>query len=121
MNNSEAQLIGAVESKLGPKVVITDPREIEPWVTDWRGRVHGASPAILAPGSTAEVVQIVELAAEHRVPLVPQVTVPLATPWQYWVTELFQPLPPTWLKKSCCRAASPEGSLLSHWLPQYTR
>jgi FAD/FMN-containing dehydrogenase len=52
--------------------VITDPAEIEPWVTDWRGRVHGASPAMLAPASTEEVVEIVRLAAEHRVPLVPQ-------------------------------------------------
>jgi FAD/FMN-containing dehydrogenase len=52
--------------------VITDPKEIEPWVSDWRGRVHGASPAILAPGSTREVAEIVVLAAEHRVPLVPQ-------------------------------------------------
>src|SRR6202008_3492662 len=58
--------------QLGPKAVITDPKEIEPWVTDWRGRVHGASPAILAPASTDEVVAIVKLAAEHRVPLVPQ-------------------------------------------------
>jgi FAD/FMN-containing dehydrogenase len=53
-------------------VVITDPKEIEPWVSDWRGRVHGASPAMLAPASTDEVVEIVRLAAEHRVPLVPQ-------------------------------------------------
>ena len=51
---------------------ITDPAEIEPWVTDWRGRVHGAARAILAPASTEEVVEIVRLAAEHRVPLVPQ-------------------------------------------------
>ena len=51
---------------------ITDPQEIAPWVSDWRGRVHGASPAILAPASTEEVVEIVKLAAEHRVPLVPQ-------------------------------------------------
>ena len=41
-------------------------------MTDWRGRVHGASPAILAPASTEEVADIVRLAAEHRVPLVPQ-------------------------------------------------
>ncbi len=57
---------------IGPKVVITDPTEIAPWVSDWRGRVHGSSPAMLAPSSTEEVVEIVRLAAEHRVPLVPQ-------------------------------------------------
>ena len=41
-------------------------------LTDWRGRVHGSSPIMLVPASTAEVVEIVRLAAELRVPLVPQ-------------------------------------------------
>src|SRR5437868_9395734 len=72
MTDGEAQLIEAAGQKLGPKAVITDPSEIEPWVTDWRGRLHGASPAMLAPSSTEEVAEIVKLAAEHRVPLVPQ-------------------------------------------------
>src|SRR5207302_9907830 len=58
--------------KLGAKAVISDPKEMEPWVTDWRGRVHGASPAILAPASAEEVAEIVRLAAKQRVPLVPQ-------------------------------------------------
>lgn len=72
MTSAQAELIEQVRRRLEPKAVITDPREIEPWVTDWRGRVHGASPAILAPSSTREVAEIVRLAAEHRVPLVPQ-------------------------------------------------
>ena len=72
MTDAEARLIEQARDKLGPKAVVTDPREIEPWVTDWRGRVHGAAPAMLAPVSTDEVAEIVRLAAEHRVPLVPQ-------------------------------------------------
>ena len=72
MTETMSQMIAEAAQQLGPKAVITDPKEIEPWVTDWRGRVHGASPAILAPASTDEVVEIVRLAAEHRVPLVPQ-------------------------------------------------
>jgi FAD/FMN-containing dehydrogenase len=70
--DAQAQFIAAAGQKLGPKAVITDPREIEPWVTDWRGRVHGAAPAMLAPASTNDVADIVRLAAEHCVPLVPQ-------------------------------------------------
>ena len=69
---AQAKLIEDAKQKLGPKAVITDPKEIEPWVSDWRGRVHGASPAMLAPASTEELAAIVRLAAEHRVPLVPQ-------------------------------------------------
>ena len=65
-------MISAVEAKLGPKAVIADEADIEPWVTDWRGRVHGRTRAILSPASTEEVAEIVRLAAELRVPLVPQ-------------------------------------------------
>ena len=72
MTDAEAQLIAEAERRLGPKAVVTDLREIEPWVTDWRGRVHGAAPAMLGPASTEDVAEIVRLAAEHRVPLVPQ-------------------------------------------------
>src|SRR6478672_6296236 len=66
------QLIAEARARLDPKAIVTDPAEIEPWVSDWRGRVHGAAPAMLSPASTDEVVEIVKLAAEHRVPLVPQ-------------------------------------------------
>ena len=72
MTEAEQALITEAGRQLGPKGVIADPQEIAPWVSDWRGRVHGASPAILAPASTEEVVTIVKLAAAHRVPLVPQ-------------------------------------------------
>jgi len=72
MTEGEAKLIEQAGQALGPKVVITDQREIEPWATDWRGRVHGMSPAMLAPATTDEVVDIVRLAAEHGVALVPQ-------------------------------------------------
>jgi len=72
MTEAQAEMIKQAQQALGPKAVITDPQEIAPWVSDWRGRVHGAAPAMLAPGSTEEVAQMVRLAAEHRVPLVPQ-------------------------------------------------
>ena len=67
-----SQMIAEASKRLGPKVVISDLKEIEPWVSDWRGRVHGAARAIVAPATTGDVVEIVRLAAQHRVPLVPQ-------------------------------------------------
>src|SRR5690348_15658050 len=72
MTDGQAQLIAEAERRLGRKAVVTDPKEIEPWVTDWRGRVHGVAPAMLAPASTEEVAEIVRLASEYRVSLVPQ-------------------------------------------------
>jgi FAD/FMN-containing dehydrogenase len=72
MTEGEERLVAEAERRLGPKAVVTDQADIEPWVTDWRGRIHGTTPAMLAPESTEEVAEIVRLAAEHRVPLVPQ-------------------------------------------------
>ena len=72
MTDAQSEMIAKAERQLGPKSVITDRQEIEPWATDWRGRVHGQVRAILAPASIDEVVEVVRLAAEHRVPLVPQ-------------------------------------------------
>ena len=67
-----ASLLVQVRERFGPKAVITDDREIEPWLTDWRGRFHGRAEAILSPSTTEELAGIVRLANEHRVPLVPQ-------------------------------------------------
>ena len=40
--------------------------------TDWRRRWHGRALAIVRPGSTQEVAQVVRLCAEHGTSLVPQ-------------------------------------------------
>ena len=72
MTKAQDELIQAAMHQLGPKGVVTDPREVEPWLSDWRGRLHGAAPAMLAPSSTDEAAEIVRLAADLRVPLVPQ-------------------------------------------------
>ncbi|MFB0872076.1 MULTISPECIES: FAD-binding oxidoreductase [unclassified Sphingobium] len=66
------QIIDRFAALLGPKGVVTDPADIDPWVHDWRGRYHGAAAAILSPASTPEVAATVALAAELGVPLVPQ-------------------------------------------------
>ncbi len=67
-----AAFIDQAAPVLGPSGLLTDAAAIEPWLSDWRGRVHGAARAILAPQSTEEVAAIVALAAKHQVPLVPQ-------------------------------------------------
>lgn len=69
---SAAQLIEEVRGRFGPKAAITERGDIEPWLTDWRGRFHGEAQAILAPSSTDEVAEIVRIAGQFRVPLVPQ-------------------------------------------------
>lgn len=66
------ELIDRLARIVGPKGISTDPQDIAPWLTDWRGRFHGAAPALLSPANTDEVAAIVTLAAEAGVPLVPQ-------------------------------------------------
>ncbi|WP_188055904.1 FAD-binding oxidoreductase [Sphingosinithalassobacter sp. CS137] len=72
MTPAQSQLVESVRDRFGPKAVVTDAEAIAPWLTDWRNRYHGASPALLAPASTAETAAIVGLAAAAGVPLVPQ-------------------------------------------------
>ena len=67
-----AAMLDEAAPVLGPAGLVTDEAAIEPWLSDWRGRVHGEARAILAPRSTEEVAALVRLAAKHRVPLVPQ-------------------------------------------------
>jgi FAD/FMN-containing dehydrogenase len=69
---NQAQLIEQTVARFGARAVVTDPADIAPWLSDWRGRFHGRAAAILSPASTAEVVAIVHLAGEFNVPLVPQ-------------------------------------------------
>jgi FAD/FMN-containing dehydrogenase len=72
MSDPRQQLIDQARQRFGDRVALTDHSDIDPWLTDWRGRWHGKSAAILQPQSTEEVAAIVALAANLGVPLVPQ-------------------------------------------------
>ncbi|RDE07486.1 FAD-binding oxidoreductase [Sphingomonas aracearum] len=72
MTPAQSRLVAAARDAFGPRAAVTDPDLIEPWLHDWRGRFHGAAPAILQPASTAEVSRLVALAREEGVALVPQ-------------------------------------------------
>src|SRR5262245_46012418 len=72
MSDGVTKLIADVQARFGARAAITDPADIQPWLTDWRGRFHGRSAAILSPSSTEEVAAIVGLANKLGVALVPQ-------------------------------------------------
>ena len=72
MTSDQAHLVEQLRARFGPKVALTDPDAIEPWLTDWRGRWHGASPALLQPDSVDAVSAIVSLARDAGVALTPQ-------------------------------------------------
>lgn len=72
LNFPDRALLDKLAALLGPQGFVTDRDLIAPWLTDWRERYHGDSPALLAPATTEQVAGIVRLAAEARVALVPQ-------------------------------------------------
>ena len=65
-------VIAQFTTLLGEKRVVTDADDIAPWLSDWRGRYHGAAAAILQPETTRQIAAAVQLAANLSVPLVPQ-------------------------------------------------
>ena len=72
LNFPDKPLLDRLAALLGPRGFITDRELISPWLTDWRERYHGESIALLAPSNSEQVAEIVRLAAEARVALVPQ-------------------------------------------------
>jgi FAD/FMN-containing dehydrogenase len=57
---------------VGTQGLITDARDMEPYVVDWRGYYRGKTPAVVRPASTAEVAAVVKLCAETGTGIVPQ-------------------------------------------------
>lgn len=57
---------------VGGNHVVTDPSVTAGFAVDWTRRFTGTCPAVLRPGSTAEVAAIVALCARDGVVLVPQ-------------------------------------------------
>jgi FAD/FMN-containing dehydrogenase len=57
---------------VGAANVLTEPRDTEPYFTDWRRQYFAAAEAVVRPATTAEVAQIVRLCARENVAVVPQ-------------------------------------------------
>jgi FAD/FMN-containing dehydrogenase len=72
MVHSRDELLGKLRVLLGPKGFSTDPGDLAPHLTDWRGRYHGRAAALLSPASAEDVAAAVRLCAGAGAPLVPQ-------------------------------------------------
>ena len=65
-------MIEKFASIVGKAHVITDEHEMQSYLTDWRGRQTGKAYAVVKPGSTQEVAQLVKLCAQAQIPIVAQ-------------------------------------------------
>lgn len=59
-------------AELGPDIVIADPADIEPWLTDWRGVYKGRAQAVVRPLTVEQVSRCLSLCNEHKAPVVPR-------------------------------------------------
>ena len=67
-----SDLIEVLAGIVGTAQVLTNPADTAPFLTDWRGRYHGAARCIVRPGNTTEVAAVVKACGEAGVPIVPQ-------------------------------------------------
>ncbi|MEJ2139081.1 MAG: FAD-binding oxidoreductase [Gammaproteobacteria bacterium] len=66
------QVIGRLQAIVGPAGFIDEAKELEPFLTEWRGLYRGATPLMLLPSSTGQVSEILRLCSESGVGVVPQ-------------------------------------------------
>ncbi len=64
--------LARIAARIGAAHVITQPGDTEGYLTEPRGLYRGQTPAVVRPGSTAEVAFVVETCAAAGLPLVPQ-------------------------------------------------
>ncbi|MEO9599590.1 FAD-binding oxidoreductase [Parasphingorhabdus sp.] len=67
-----AKWLEQMQSIVGPKGFTTTDNDMEPWLTDWRGRYTGAATAMVSPATTQETAAILQIANENAVAIVPQ-------------------------------------------------
>ncbi|UCG74114.1 MAG: FAD-binding oxidoreductase [Chromatiales bacterium] len=65
-------ILDRLRSIVGPQAVLTEPAELEPHLTEWRGLYRGEATALVLPGTTAEAADVVAACAAARVAMVPQ-------------------------------------------------
>ena len=72
---SQRQVLARLRTAVGPAQVLThaDPgTDLTAWEQDWRRRARGTALAVVRPGSSAEVAEVVAICAGASVPIVPQ-------------------------------------------------
>ena len=62
----------ALATLLGPAGLLTDPADLAPALSDWRGLYRGAALAVLRPANTQQVADCVRICAEAGIAIVPQ-------------------------------------------------
>jgi FAD/FMN-containing dehydrogenase len=68
----DTALLAAILAVVGERGLLTDAADTVAYAVDWRRLYQGRTPAVIRPGSTDELAQVVRLCAKARAPIVPQ-------------------------------------------------
>ena len=72
MTSLDKSLLHEFESIVGASHALYEDELVASYSTDWTGRFKGSTPLVLRPGTTEEVAQILRVASDASVALVPQ-------------------------------------------------
>lgn len=64
--------LAEAEQLLGARGWTRDSGDMEPWLTDWRGRYTGTALGLASPASAGQVSELVKLCDRHDIAIVPQ-------------------------------------------------
>lgn len=64
-------MLDRLRNIVGDKGLLSDPSDMAPWLSDWRGRRTGAAIAVVSPANIAEAAAVVALCAKHEQPIFP--------------------------------------------------
>ncbi|MDQ3870915.1 MAG: FAD-binding oxidoreductase [Chloroflexota bacterium] len=68
----DQELLDGLAAAVGQAHVLRDPAVKAGYETDWTGRFNGSALAVVRPGSTGEVAEVLRLSREAATPIVPQ-------------------------------------------------
>ena len=72
MSTALEQFLSEATTLLGDRGVLTDAQAFAPYANDWRQKFFGKPAAVVFANNTEQVAQLVRLANEHNIALVPQ-------------------------------------------------
>ena len=72
MSLFDSRALTAFRDVVGSNHALETDDMMAAYTTDWTGRFQGQSPLVLRPANTSEVSEIVRIAHEADIPLVPQ-------------------------------------------------
>ena len=68
----DLNIIKKFENILGPKGIISNRLDLQPYLIEERGKFKGNAIVLLKPSSTKEISDIVKICSKEQIPIVPQ-------------------------------------------------